>query len=161
MRFGVTALVISMVSLAGAGARAVEPQALPAFEVVSPAGAAVASAELSREAHWLLVYVSAAGCGSCDRLIASLEQWRPTLPQSRVVIVIRGSRDAAHAFATQHAIPDVAWYADADESGVRALGLQHVPALVAVERGRVAWVVTGVLNDPAAVEPMVRSWTAR
>lgn len=39
--------------------------------------------------------------------------------------------------------------------------LQHVPALVAVERGRIAWVVTGVLNDPAAVEPIVRSWTAR
>jgi hypothetical protein len=51
------------------------------------------------------------------------------------------------------------WYADADAQGARTLGLQHEPALVAIENGRVAWTVTGVLNDPRAVEPIIRNWT--
>jgi hypothetical protein len=37
--------------------------------------------------------------------------------------------------------------------------VQHEPALVAIENGRVAWTVTGVLNDPHAVEPIIRNWT--
>ena len=161
MRMGIAALVVAMVSVGAGRAGALDQNPVPAFDLVSPAGAVVGSADLSKEAHWLLVYVAAAGCGSCDRLISSLEQWRPTLPQGRVVIIVGGSRDAAHAYAMQHAIADGAWYADAGESGVRALGLQHLPALVAIERGRVAWVVTGVLNDPSAVEPIVRNWTSR
>ena len=161
MRIGIAALVVAMVSVAAGDARALDQNPMPAFELVSPAGAVVASGDLSTEAHWLLVYVAATGCGSCDRLMSALEQWRPTLPQRRVVIVVRGSREAVQAYATQHAVADGAWYADSGESGARALGLQHVPALVAVERGRIAWLVTGVLNDPAAVEPIVRSWTAR
>jgi len=51
--------------------------------------------------------------------------------------------------------------ADADQHASRALGLQHEPALIAVENGRIAWVVTGVLNDPSAVEPVIRNWTVR
>ena len=162
MRLRVAALVIGLVSVGAGSARALGQNPLPAFDLVSPAGAAVASAELSKEAHWLLVYVSTTGCGSCDRLLAALEQWRPTLPQGRIVVVIRGPRDAAHAYATQHAdAAGNAWYADTSQNGARALGLQHVPALVAVEHGRIAWVVTGVLNDPSSVEPIVRNWTAR
>jgi hypothetical protein len=53
------------------------------------------------------------------------------------------------------------WYADADSQAARALGLQHEPALVAIENGRVAWTVTGVLNDPLTVEPIIRNWTVR
>lgn len=160
MRMGIAALV-GMLCVGGGRAVALDQNAVPAFDLVSPAGAPIASSDLSKEAHWLLVYVAATGCGSCDRLMSALAQWRPTLPQRRVIVVIRGSREAAQAYATQHAVADGAWFADPGESGARALGLQHVPALVAVERGRIAWVVTGVLNDPAAVEPIVRNWTAR
>jgi hypothetical protein len=160
MRMGIAALV-GMLCVGGARTVALDQNAVPAFDLVSPAGAVVASGNVSTEAHWLLVYVAAAGCGSCDRLMSALEQWRPTLPERRVIVVIRGSREAAQAYAAQHAVADGVWYADPGASGARALGLQHVPALVAVERGLIAWVVTGVLNDPAAVEPIVRSWTAR
>jgi hypothetical protein len=157
----VTALVVALVCACAGSAGALDEKPVPAFDLVSPAGAVVASTDLSKEAHWLLVYVAATGCGSCDRLLAALEQWRPTLPQGRIVVVIRGEREAAHAYATRHAVANEAWYADAGQSGARALGFEHVPALVAVEHGRIAWIVTGVLNDPAAVEPIVRSWTAR
>lgn len=161
MRMGVSALVVGMLTFCASSALALDQNVLPAFDLVSPTGAAVASSELSKEAHWLLIYVSTA-CGSCDRLLSALEQWRPTLPQGRIVVVIRGQRDTAQAYATQHAdAAGMAWYADADQNGARALGLQRVPALVAVENGRIEWVVTGVLNDPSALEPIVRNWTAR
>jgi hypothetical protein len=160
MRMAVFALVV-MLSVSAGSARALDQGALPAFTLVSPAGAAVASADISSEAHWLLIYVSTA-CGSCDRLLSALEQWRPTLPQGRIVVVIRGPRDDAQIYATRHAdAAGLPWYADADQHASRALGLQHEPALVAVENGRIAWVVTGVLNDPSAVEPVIRNWTVR
>jgi hypothetical protein len=160
VRFG-TAVVIGVLSLWAGSARALEQNALPVFDLVSRLGAAVASSELSREPRWLLIYVST-DCGSCDRLVSALEQWRPTLPQGRIVVVIGGSRDAAQGYAAQHAdVAGTAWYVDVDQKCARALGLQHVPALVAVENGRIEWVVTGVLNDPSAVEPIVRNWMAR
>jgi hypothetical protein len=155
------AIVVAAVVLGlGVGsARASGQEALPAFDLVSPAGATVASSALSTEAHWLLIYVSTS-CGSCDRLLSALEQWRPTLPQGRIVVVIHGTRDVAQDYATKHS-GETAWYADPDQHAAHALGLQHEPALVAVESGRIAWVVTGVLNDPSAVESIIRNWTAR
>jgi len=155
-------LSLVVMAVLGAGSvRAEEQNALPAFDLVSPAGAAVTSAALSKPAPWLLIYVSTA-CGSCDRLLSALNQWRPTLPQGRIVVVIRGARDAAEAYAKQHAdAAGMDWYADADSQAARALGLQHEPALVAIENGRVAWTVTGVLNDPLTVEPIIRNWTVR
>ena len=161
MRTVVCAFVVGLLSLCATSVRALAQSALPAFELVSPVGGAVASSDLSKEPRWLLIYVSTA-CGSCDRLLSALEQWRPTLPKGRIVIVVRGTRDAARQYAVQHAdAAGLPWYADEDQQGARALGLQHEPALVAVENGRVAWVVTGVLNDPGAVEPIIRNWTAR
>jgi hypothetical protein len=161
MRVAVFALVVVMLNVSVGSARALGQDALPAFTLTSPAGAAVASSEISNEARWLLIYVSTA-CGSCDRLLAALEQWRPTLPQDRIVVVIRGPRDDAQGYATRHAdAAGLPWYADADQQASRALGLQHEPALIAVENGRIAWVVTGVLNDPSAVEPVIRNWTVR
>jgi hypothetical protein len=160
MRAAVSAIVI-LLTVAATSARAQDQGPLPAFELVSPAGAKVASTSLSNEGHWLLIYVSTA-CGSCDRLLSALEQWRPTLPAGRILIAIRGSREVAQAYAAKHAdAAGVAWYADPDQRGAQALGLQHDPALIAIDNGRIAWVVTGVLNDPSAIESIVRAWTAR
>lgn len=155
----VSALVAMTIGLGGGIARAGEQNALPAFDLVSRSGATVASTALPNQGRWVLIYVSTA-CGSCDRLLSALEQWKPTLRQDRIVVVIRGARDAAESYAKQHAdAAGMEWYADADAQGARALGLQHEPALVAIENGRVAWTVTGVLNDPRAVEPIIRNWT--
>jgi peroxiredoxin len=161
MRVAVFALIVVMLNVSAGSARALGQDAMPAFTLTSPAGAAVASSEISNEAHWLLIYVSTA-CGSCDRLLSALEQWRPTLPQGRIVVVIRGPRDEVQSYATRHVdAAGLPWYADADQQASRALGLLHEPALIAVENGRIAWVVTGVLNDPSAVEPVIRNWTVR
>ena len=161
MRAWALALVAVALSLGAGRARAEGQTALPAFNLVSPAGVGVVSTGLSQEAHWVLIYVSTA-CGSCDRLLDALERWRPTLTPGRIVVVIRGSRDTARSYAAQHAdAAGLPWYADVDQTAARALGLEHQPALVAIENGRVAWTVNGVLNDPQAVEPIIRNWTVR
>jgi hypothetical protein len=159
MRTWVSAFVALTIGLSVGTARAEAQNSLPAFDLVSPAGAAVASAALSKQGRWVLIYVSTA-CGSCDRLLSALEEWRPTLPPDRIIVVIRGTRDAAEAYAKQHAdAAGAPWYADADAQGARALGVQHEPALVAIENGRVAWTVIGVLKYPHALEPIIRNWT--
>jgi hypothetical protein len=81
--------------------------------------------------------------GACVANVSALEEWRPTLPPNRIIVVIRRTRDVAEAYAKQYADAGGApWYADADAQGARALGVQHEPALVAIESGRVAWTVT-------------------
>ena len=156
------AVFVGLALSVGAGrAGAADQNAMPAFNLVSPAGVPVASSGLSNEVRWVLIYVSTA-CGSCDRLLSALDQWRPTLAPGRIVIVIRGSRESAQGYATRHGdAAGMPWFADAEQTGARALGLDHEPALIAIENGRVAWTVTGVLNDPQAVEPIIRNWTIR
>ena len=158
------AAIVALVLSVGAGAvSAGEQTAVPAFDVVSPAGVATASARLSTEPRFLLVYVTP-DCRSCDRLLSAVVDWQRTLPPNRIVVLIGAAPSAALAYARDRGIGadvGITWYADPSRQGRAALGLQHAPALVAVENGQLAWVVSGVLNDPHAVEQAVRGWTGR
>ncbi|MCU1383323.1 MAG: hypothetical protein JWL71_2020 [Acidobacteria bacterium] len=157
------ALFAACVMSRGVRLGADERKLLPAFTVVAPTGAAVAISELSTEPHALLVYV-VPDCRACDRLIAALIDWQPTLPANRLVIIIGAATDPARTYAQDRHIAGtggIAWYADPLQTGASALGLQHMPALVALDDGRVEWTVSGVLNAPSALESIVRSWTAR
>jgi hypothetical protein len=76
----------------------------------------------------------------------------------------RASPSGVRAYATAHGGADtdrLVFFAEADQGAARALGLQQIPALVAVENGAIAWVVARVLSEPAAVESIVRSWMTR
>jgi hypothetical protein len=156
-------LVCCVASIAPAALRAAAQQPLPGFSVSSPEGGIVAAAELSREQRWLMVYVEP-NCRSCDRLVSALVGWQRTLPPGRIVVVIGGGLAGAQAYARERGLDGatgITWYADPDRRGASALGLQHLPSLVAVESGRIGWVLSGVLNDPGAVESAVTNWTAR
>jgi thiol-disulfide isomerase/thioredoxin len=140
-----------------------ERRPLPAFTLVSPSGDSVVSSQLSTEARPLLIYVGPE-CPACDRLIAALIEWQPSLPANRIVVIISAAPDRARAYAEEQQIAATAgikWYADPLQGGATALGVQHVPALVALENGRIDWIVSGVLNAPSALESIVRSWTSR
>jgi len=50
------------------------------------------------------------------------------------------------------------WYADPERVAATALELSGAPVLIGVRNGAVEWQVGGVLNDPAALESVVRSW---
>jgi hypothetical protein len=162
MRLSVALFVACVISV-GARLGADERRPLPAFSVVAPTGVSVASAQLSTESHPLLVYV-VPDCRACDRLIAALIDWQPTLPANRLVVIIGASTEAARTYAQERHISGtgtISWYADPLQAGASALGVRHMPALVAVDNDRIEWTVSGVLNAPGALESIVRSWTAR
>ena len=148
-------LIAATASLAGA-----ERRPLPAFTVTSPAGAAVTSGALSGQERWVLLYVSP-DCRSCDRLLASLKEWQSPQLTSRTVVIVRGPSAAAAAYVAEHLPAEVgaiAWYADERSEAWQAFGLKGTPVLIGVERGEIDWTIAGVLNDPKALESVVRKW---
>ena len=149
-----------LAAIAVAPMRASQQRPLPAFEVVAPGGTAVSSQQLSTERRWLLLYVTP-GCRSCDQLLRSLKEWHTPQLAARMVVVVRANAAEAAEYMTSR-LPaeasDVPWYADANASGWQALALTGTPVLVGIEAGEIKWVVSGVLNDAKALEPVVRSW---
>src|SRR6476646_12123705 len=116
-----------------------EHQRLPSFTVTSSGGVAVASAALSSQSRWLLIYVSP-DCRSCERLIESLKNWQSPNLTSRTVVVVRSS-EAARYIAEHRSGFDVAWYADFQDDAWRSLDLKTAPTLVGVESGEIKWTV--------------------
>lgn len=156
-----SAAVLAMV-LMGASAGAQQGRPLPSFTATTAAGAAVASDHLNVSERWLLVY-AAPGAVACDRLLRALDSWAAG-EAARVVVIAAGPRESIETGIRPllpTSAPELAVYADPDGSVAGALGVTSVPALVAVEGGAIAWIVQGVLNDPAMVEPVVRGWLAQ
>jgi hypothetical protein len=162
MRISAAALIGSLIVCGAARTvRASEQTALPAFDVASPQGAIVHSTGLSGEPRWLMIYVSP-GCLPCDRLLAALAKWQSTMVTERLIVVVAADAAAAERYAAaQMAATPIKWYADSGGEARRSLGIQQPLALVAVENGRVQWTVSGVLNDPEALEPLVSTWVHR
>jgi len=152
----------SLLAAASVGA-AERPKPLPSFTLVSSDGLTVTSTALSQEPQWLLVYVTPA-CPSCDRLMKALGEWRSPLIDARSVLVV----GAAPAEASRYlaairpaSLDGVASYTDGSLQAHRALQLGGAPALIGIKDGRIEWTLDGVLNDPSAVESVVRSWIER
>jgi hypothetical protein len=55
----------------------------------------------------------------------------------------------------------VRWFADPGEAAWRAMRFTGTPSLVGVRDGQIQWTIAGVLNDPKALESVVRSWVER
>jgi len=155
--------LIVLMAMAVVPLEAQQQRPLPAFTVTAPGGAAAPSQQLSTEQRWLLLYVTP-GCRSCDQLLASLKEWHTPQLAARTVIVVRANAADAAAYMTSH-LPleasDISWYADTSSSAWRALALTGAPVLVGIESGDIKWSISGVLNDPNALEPVVRSWIER
>ena len=133
-------------------------QPLPSFGVLASGGAAVASGQLSPESQWVLLYV-APGQKPCDDLVKALAGWR--LPPTRLVVIVRAPLPAARTYVESllpGALAAVVWYADPSDAAGQALNVRSAPALMGVGDGTVHWTITGVLNDPRMVEPVIRRW---
>ena len=133
---------------------------LPPFQVQRPDGSPAAGTELGGE-RWLLVYVVPASVGA-DRLLPVLEEdWNDALAES-LVFVVAAAPEEARAYLERKGgsalAESVRWYADPDRSAARALELQGGLALFGVEQGAVDWKLDGVLEDPAAVTPVLKAW---
>jgi hypothetical protein len=140
--------------------RAIDRAPLPAFTTVTATGAAVTSAALSSETKWLLIYV-VPGNPACNKLLTALQAWASPAFLSRVVIVVGGKLESAQPFIDSRATTtsgSYLWYADPDGSAAKALQVQSVPTVIAVTQGKIEWKLGGVLNDPAAIESVLRTW---
>jgi hypothetical protein len=154
------AMVLMLSMTAGAGLTA-QSSPLPAFTVAAPGGAAVSSAALSSEPQYVLVYVRP-GAVATTRMLEALAAWQLTSEQlRRVVLIVEGpAREAEEFLAGRWKSESVSlvWYADPQGQAAQALGLSGAPALKGVKAGAVEWSLEGVLNDPTAYEPTLRTW---
>jgi hypothetical protein len=157
------AVLLPTLALAQAGptraAAAAQDRPLPDFLVQDPDGHDIASSVMAAQAKWLLIYVTP-DCRPCNTLLRAMPRWRANGLSSRVVLVVSGPRPAAKQWVEKMLAPELqlTWYADPDRAAARALELSGAPVLIGVRNGAVEWQVGGVLNDPAALESVVRSW---
>ena len=153
-------VTLAAIAIAVAPMHASQQRPLPAFEVVAPDGAVVSGQQLSAEQRWLVLYVTP-GCRSCDQILGSLKEWHTSQLASRLVIVVRASSEQTAEYIGSR-LPaeasDVRWYADVNGGAWQALAISGTPVLLGVDAGEIKWVIGGVLNDPKALEPVVRSW---
>ena len=160
MRFVVLTALALMAAAAGT-AFAAQSSPLPAFSVVAPDGREVSSSSLTTEAQWVLVYVKPDATAT-SRLLAALAEWRLAPEQARrIVLIVEGPVVEASAFMAAKGAPEALalnWFADPDGRAAKVLGLTGAPALKGVRAGGLEWSLEGVLNDPAAYEPVVRTW---
>lgn len=159
--FSVAAAVTIVVASAAGLAAQVESRPLPSFSVAAPDGREVSSSSLTGETQWVLVYVRP-GAVATTRLLEALAAWQLAAEHvTRIVLIVEGPADKAAEYLAGAWKPEsgtLTWYADADGQAARALGLTGAPALKGVRAGAVAWSLEGVLNDPAAYEPTLKTW---
>lgn len=65
---------------------------------------------------------------------------------------------AAGAAGGGNEFPAVRWFADPDGSARLALRITGTPFILGVTDGQIAWSLAGVLNDPRALESVMRGW---
>ncbi len=157
------AALTAAVGLTSAMAAARGQQPLPSFNVQAPSGAAAASVQLTRASQWVLVYIAPGHKPSHD-LLEALGQWQVQANPARVVVIVRGSLADAAALIDKirpDATAAPAWYADPSNAAWQALNLRSTPALIGVRDGVMQWTISGVLNDPKMVEPVIRNWVGQ
>ena len=144
---------------AAAPVRAVERGPLPAFQLLTLERAAVESAKIGPAGQWLLIYTTPTSAASA-RLLAAMKQWESPGLDARTVVVVGAAVDKAAEFAQQHAAdyPAVRWFADPDGAAWKALRLTGTPFIVGIRDNQIVWSLAGVLNDPAVLESVIRSW---
>lgn len=159
MRF-IKRAVITIAAVLTAAAAAAQDRAVPEFVVRNSADQEVASSVMSVQTKWLLVYMTP-DCRPCNALMRSLPRWQSAELMVRVVLVVAGTHADAKAWIEKSLPADMhtlTWYADPARRAAKALELTGAPVLIGVRDGRMEWQLGGVLNSPAALESVVRSW---
>jgi hypothetical protein len=151
--------LITLSQVAATPASAAGRGPLPAFQVLTLEGAALESAKMGPAGQWLLIYATPTSAASA-RLLNAMKQWESADLDARAVVVVGAALDRAAAFAQQHAAdyPAVRWFADPDGAAWTALRLTGTPYILGIRDGQIVWSLAGVLNDPAALESVIRTW---
>jgi hypothetical protein len=161
MKVRMMALLAAVLGVLAASPHAAEKRAMPSLTLVDATGATVTTAALSSEPQWLLIYVSPSA-PAADRLIEAMKTWELGTSLRKVVFVVDGRAADTAAWAerrlprTDENLPPR--FLDPKGESRTALRVTGEPTLMGVRNGEIAWVLAGVLNDPTAIEPVIRNW---
>jgi hypothetical protein len=100
-----------------------------------------------------------------ERLLEAMAVWTPPIDPTRLVFVVDGRAPDAGQWLARYVPPGAEGgppvFFDVDGKGRTALAISGAPALLGITAGEIQWDLVGVLNDPSALEPMIRNWTTR
>jgi hypothetical protein len=155
-------LVAALVAAAGliVPVHAIERKQLPGFQVAASNGGAVTSQQLSQQPKWLLIYGTTL-CPACDRLLDAIESWQSPQIQSRTVVLVGGDPTLIPAYLSQRQANNPAplsSFSDAQGQAWQALSLSSSPVVIGIQAGQIEWSIGGVLNDPSALESVIKAW---
>jgi hypothetical protein len=151
---------MALLTLGGSITRAIERKPLPGFQVLASNGGAVTSQQLSQQPKWLIVYVTT-GCPACDRLLDAIKAWQSPQLQVRTVLLVGGDPKVVPTYLSQRQASDPqlpSAFSDAQGQAWQALSLLSSPVVIGVQAGRIEWSISGVLNDPSALESAIKAW---
>jgi hypothetical protein len=160
----VVTLGLGVLAMATAAAHAGQRRPVPDIQLLGRDGRNVSLAAGLPTGPSIVIFV-APGSKPSERLLEAMAVWRPAVDLTRLVFVVDGrSPDAGQWLAryfpaSGEGVPLV--LVDADGKGRTALAIAGAPALLGITAGEIRWDLVGVLNDPSALEPMIRNWTVR
>lgn len=148
--------------LLGTSVTAQRHQPLPDASLVSVEGAESTLASAARDGQWLLLYVGGPGAMPSSRLLDALSTWELGPALARIVVVVESGEDARQmAAAWADRLPGVQWLADTKGEAARGLKVRGAPTVMGVKGPALEWMLAGVLNDPAMLRDVIRSWIAQ
>ena len=138
---------------------AMEPRALPPFQVQAPDGTYAGAGQVALAGRQILIYVDA-DCGTCALILTALDGLDAAVVTGAVTLVVRGDTYSAAAFMGKApaSLSGLRWFADSRRSAYTALKLQTTPTMLGLWGGRIHWAIPGAMADAAAVQSAVRSW---
>jgi hypothetical protein len=137
---------------------ALEPFALPNFQLIATDGQTIKSSDLPSSGHWLLVYVQPAN-HFCDALLRAFSQSANNPNMAKVIIVVQGNTDDVRAMQKLYPyLGQSSWYSDSTHNAFAQLKLGGIPVTVGIDQRTVVWVNNGVLPNSNVQKTILISW---
>jgi len=76
-------------------------------------------------------------------------------------LVIGAEPSVAQAYVQKELpveVNTIPWYADAEGEAWQALSIKSAPVLIGIRKGRMEWMISGLLKDLATLTSAVRTW---
>jgi hypothetical protein len=114
--------------------QAIQPVALPAFQVTGLDATSISSDKLTTSTQWLILYLQA-DCHSCETALQLIKQTdqHPNLPKSLVII---GGMTLPQLRALAQKYPDLSsaiWTADTSRTAFKLLQLPGTPTVLGIK----------------------------
>jgi hypothetical protein len=160
----VVTLGLGVLAMATASVQAGQRRPVPDIQMPGRDGRN-ASLRASLPAQPSIVIFVAPGSAPSELLLEAMATWTPAIDLTRLVFVVDGRSPDAGQWLARYLPPNGEGvplvFFDVDGKGRTALAISGAPALLGIAAGEIRWDLVGVLNDPSALEPMIRNWTTR